>query len=109
MAPGMSGRVGEFAASWPRQRTGRDFAHAASVRTSVLRGELGLWSVAGLVRSSAFVLEAAVREADRVLALSEHTRIPAEQFDALLNSLDSPDPALRLAAAVAAPRIFSRE
>lgn len=61
------------------------------------------------VSVSAFVLEAAVREADRVLALSDHTRMPAEQFDALLSSLDSPDPAPRLAAAAAAPRSFSRE
>ena len=38
----------------------------------------------------------------------DHVRMPAEQFDALLNSLDSPDPAPRLAAA-AAQRSFSRE
>jgi hypothetical protein len=41
--------------------------------------------------------------------LSDPTRMPAVQFDALLTSLDSPDPAPRLAAAVAALRSFSRE
>lgn len=42
-------------------------------------------------------------------AQPDHTRMPAAQFDALLTSLASPDPAPRLAAAVAAPRSFSRE
>ena len=42
---------------------------------------------------SAFVLGAATREADRVLGRADQTLIPAEQFDALVASLDRADPA----------------
>jgi uncharacterized protein (DUF1778 family) len=50
---------------------------------------------------SAFVLGAAAREANVVLARADVTMMPAEQFDALLDALDTPDaaPALRRAAA----------
>lgn len=50
---------------------------------------------------SAFVLQAASAEASRVLARTESMVMPAEEFDALLASLDTPDPAPRLKAAVA--------
>jgi uncharacterized protein (DUF1778 family) len=42
-------------------------------------------------------------------AQPDHVRMPAEQFDALLNSLDSPDSAPRLATTAAAQRSFSRD
>lgn len=50
---------------------------------------------------SAFVLQAASVEAGRVLARAESVVVPAEQFDALIASLDAPDPAPRLRASVA--------
>lgn len=45
---------------------------------------------------SAFVLGAAVREAERVLGRADQTLMPAEQFDALVASLDAADRAPRL-------------
>lgn len=53
------------------------------------------------VSVSAFVLRAASAEATRVLARAESVVMPAEQFDALIASLDTPDPAPRLRAAAA--------
>lgn len=50
---------------------------------------------------SAFVLRAVHREADRVVARSDETLMPADQFDALVRSLDAPDPAPTLARAAA--------
>jgi uncharacterized protein (DUF1778 family) len=49
---------------------------------------------------SAFVLDAATAAAERVLARVDHTVMPAEQFDALVRSLDTPGeaPTLRKAA-----------
>ena len=46
---------------------------------------------------SAFVLDAATSAAERVLARVDNVMMPADQFDALLTSLDVPDdaPALR--------------
>ena len=58
------------------------------------------------VSVSAFVLGAAVREADRVLGRADQTLMPAEQFDALVDSLDTPDPAPRLAAAARRPKRY---
>ena len=40
---------------------------------------------------SAFVVQAATKAADRVLARTDQTLMPAEQFDALIASLDEPD------------------
>jgi len=57
---------------------------------------------------SAFVLSAAVREADLVLARADTTLMPAEQFDALMSSLEVPDEAPRLLEAASRPRRFSR-
>ena len=57
---------------------------------------------------SAFVLLAAVREADLVLARADTTLMPAEQFDALMSSLQAPDEAPRLLEAASRPRRFSR-
>lgn len=57
---------------------------------------------------STFVLSAAVREADVVLARADVTLMPVEQFDALMDSLDAPDQALRLLAAASGPRRFAR-
>lgn len=56
---------------------------------------------------STFVLRAALNEADRVLARSDVVFMPAEQFDALMDSLDTPDEAPVLAHA-ARHRGFSR-
>ncbi|MEV8515025.1 DUF1778 domain-containing protein [Dactylosporangium sp. NPDC051484] len=50
---------------------------------------------------SAFILQAAPAEADRVRTQTEHTVMPAELFDDLINSLDRPDEALNLARAAA--------
>lgn len=57
---------------------------------------------------SAFVLAAALRRADEVLARADVTLMPAEQFDALMASLDVPDEAPALAAIAARPRRFTR-
>jgi uncharacterized protein (DUF1778 family) len=57
---------------------------------------------------SAFVLAAAVREADVVLARADTTLMPAEQFDALIDSLDISDSAPRLLDAATRPRRFMR-
>lgn len=57
---------------------------------------------------SAFVLGAAAREADRVLGRADQTLMPAQQFDALIGSLDHADPAPHLKAAAGRPRRFSR-
>jgi len=57
---------------------------------------------------SAFVLSAAVREADVVLARADTTLMPAEQFDALMSSLEVPDEAPTLLDAASRPRRFSR-
>ncbi|HEX5204782.1 MAG TPA: DUF1778 domain-containing protein [Actinoplanes sp.] len=57
---------------------------------------------------SAFVLTAAVREADRVLARADVTLMPVEQFDALMGSLEVPDEAPGLLAAAVRPRRFTR-
>lgn len=55
---------------------------------------------------SAFVIGAATREADRVLARRDATVMPAEQFDRLIDALDEPDPAERLRTAARQPRRF---
>ncbi|MFO1511291.1 MAG: DUF1778 domain-containing protein [Steroidobacteraceae bacterium] len=57
---------------------------------------------------SAFVLAAAGREADRVLRDAEQTVMPAEQFDALMASLDVADRAPRLEQAARGRRAFER-
>jgi uncharacterized protein (DUF1778 family) len=57
---------------------------------------------------SAFVLDAAAAAADRVLARSDHTVMPADQFDSLMASLDVPDEAPNLARAAGRPRRFVR-
>lgn len=50
---------------------------------------------------SSFVSRAARTEADRVLGRADVTLMPAEQFDALIGSLDTPDPAPGLTEAAA--------
>ncbi len=57
---------------------------------------------------SAFVLGAARREADAVLARADTTLMAPEQFDLLLSSLDTTDEAPRLRAAARAPRRVAR-
>lgn len=57
---------------------------------------------------STFVLNAATAAADRILARADQTLMPAEQFDALLASLDEPDEAPALARAAARPRRYTR-
>lgn len=57
---------------------------------------------------SAFVLGAARREADAVLARADTTLMAPEQFDHLVRSLDAADEAPRLRAAARAPRRVAR-
>lgn len=56
---------------------------------------------------SSFVLGAARVEADRLLA-AQDTTMPAEQFDALIASLDHPDPAPALSRLGSQPAAFER-
>jgi uncharacterized protein (DUF1778 family) len=53
---------------------------------------------------SAFILQAAAGEAERLLARSDHTVMPAAQFDSIIASLDEPDEAPNLARAAARRR-----
>ena len=55
---------------------------------------------------SSFVTRAVRVEADRVLGRADVTLMPAEQFDALVESLDTPDEAPGLTRAAARPRRF---
>ena len=57
---------------------------------------------------SAFVLGAAVREADQILARADTTVMSAEQFDGLMTTLETPDRADRLTTAVSTARRFVR-
>jgi uncharacterized protein (DUF1778 family) len=57
---------------------------------------------------SAFVLDAAGREAERVLGQADQTIMPAAEFDALIASLDVPDAAPRLRKAARRTRAFER-
>lgn len=57
---------------------------------------------------SSFVLRAASTEANRVLAHADTTLMPAQQFDALIGSLDVPDAAPTLARVAARRRRFVR-
>ncbi len=57
---------------------------------------------------SAFVLEAATDRAGRVLGRADLTLMPADQFDALVAALDTPDEAPRLAEAARTPRRYTR-
>lgn len=59
--------------------------------------------------TSEFMRNAALDRADRVLALSSRTLMPAEQFDAMLHALDKPDHAPTLEKLAAQPRRFSRQ
>lgn len=58
--------------------------------------------------ASAFVLDAASVAADRVLARTEATVMPAEQFDAMLAALDVPDDAPALTRLVQRERKYHR-
>lgn len=55
---------------------------------------------------SGFVTRVVRVEADRVLGRADVTLMPADQFDAMLESLDVPDAAPGLAGAAARPRRF---
>lgn len=57
---------------------------------------------------SEFIRNAALDRADKILALSSRTLMPAEQFDALISSLDVADEAPNLARVAAEPRRFAR-
>lgn len=57
---------------------------------------------------SGFMVRAARAEADRVLARSDVTPMPAEQFDALIASLDQAEAASTLSRVAARPRRFQR-
>lgn len=58
--------------------------------------------------ASAFVVHAAIGEADRVLARTETTMMSAEQFDALLTALDMADEAPALARLAQRERSYHR-
>jgi uncharacterized protein (DUF1778 family) len=60
------------------------------------------------VSVSAFVLDAAAREASRVLGRADLTLMPADEFDAFVGALEHADPAPRLAAAAAGGRRYRR-
>jgi uncharacterized protein (DUF1778 family) len=60
------------------------------------------------VSVSAFVLDAAAREASRVLGRADLTLMPPEQFDAFVDALERADAAPRLAAASKAGRRYRR-
>jgi uncharacterized protein (DUF1778 family) len=60
------------------------------------------------VSMSAFVLEAASREACRVLGRADLTLMPAEQFDSFVGALEQADAAPRLVAAGATERRYRR-
>ncbi|WP_227997382.1 type II toxin-antitoxin system TacA family antitoxin [Nocardia australiensis] len=59
-------------------------------------------------RLSEFIRTAAHDRADRILALSSRTLMPAAQFDAMMSSLDVADEAPALAEAATKPRVFVR-
>ncbi len=60
------------------------------------------------VSISAFVLDAAGREADRVLGQADQTVMPAAEFDDLVASLDTADSAPRLREAAQRVRVYER-
>ncbi len=60
------------------------------------------------ISMSAFVLAAAIAEADRVLARTDQTIMPGDQFDDLMAALDEPDEAPALTRLAAQPRRFIR-
>ena len=60
------------------------------------------------VSVSAFVLDAAAREAYRVLGRADLTLMPGEQFDAFVGALAQPDAAPHLMAAAASERRYRR-
>jgi len=57
---------------------------------------------------STFVIDAARKEATRLVARADTTIMPAEQFDVLIAALDEPDEAPRLAELARRPRRFTR-
>lgn len=57
---------------------------------------------------SSFMVRAARREADQVLARADVSLMPAEQFDALLESLDEPDSAPVLRKVASQTRTYAR-
>lgn len=57
---------------------------------------------------SDFTRSAALTQAERVLARANVTLMEAEQFDALLQSLDEPDEAPTLARAFKLPKRYTR-
>jgi uncharacterized protein (DUF1778 family) len=58
--------------------------------------------------TSEFMRIAALDRAEKILALSSRTLMPAEQFDAMIQALDTPDRAPNLEKLAAEPRRFSR-
>lgn len=58
---------------------------------------------------SAFILDAATMAAERVIARVDHVVMPADQFDALIDSLDVPDEAPTLTRAAGRKRRFTRQ
>ncbi len=60
------------------------------------------------VSVSVFILDAAIKAADHVLARHDVTVMPADQFDQLMDSLDAPDEAPALERLAARSRRFKR-
>ena len=69
---------------------------------------IALAAAAQRMSVSAFVLDAAAREASRVLGRADVTLMPADQFDAFVFALEQPDSASGLAAAAARERMYRR-
>ena len=67
---------------------------------------IALAAAAQRVSVSEFVLRAAVGEADRVLGRADTTPVPADQFDAMIASLDEPDPSPGLSEIASRPRRY---
>ncbi|MFN8226100.1 MAG: DUF1778 domain-containing protein [Mycobacterium sp.] len=59
--------------------------------------------------TSEFMRNAALDRADKILALSSRTLMPADQFDSMIKALDVPDHAPNLEKLAAQPRLFSRQ
>jgi uncharacterized protein (DUF1778 family) len=59
--------------------------------------------------TSEFMRNAALDRADKILALSSRTLMPAEQFDSMIQALDMADHAPNLEKLAEQPRLFSRQ
>ena len=75
------------------------------------QNEAKIVEAAGLSQqsASAFILDAATTAAERVIARVDHVVMPADQFDALIDSLDVADEAPTPTRAAGRKRRFTKE